>query len=224
MVVYNKPMRVRRMSRRRFLKSLAWLAVAGFAPPTPPVPSPTTTEPREYFVPLGAYHELPADCYAQNLIEPLEIIVHWDGNRQGRDLWLAPVTFETLAYVKQSSHFAVDYKQAWQMLPMYGSVVQESFGSMGYNWEAINVEMAGTEFDAPGGLPPDSEIVLTVALVSRLMDHYRIAFDHVAGHFERDPRGDKRDPGVRFMASFRERLAEYRASLSPVTRRHLAER
>ena len=109
----------RRISRRRFLKSLAGLAAVSLAPPTPPMPRPTTSERREYFVPLDDYHELPTDCYAQNLIEPLEIIVHWDGNRQGRDLWLAPVTFQTLAYVKQSAHFAVDYKRAWQLLPMY---------------------------------------------------------------------------------------------------------
>jgi N-acetyl-anhydromuramyl-L-alanine amidase AmpD len=137
-------------------------------------------------------------------------------------LWLAPVTFQTLAYVKQSAHFAVDYKQVWQLLPMYASLVQESYGTKGFNWEAINVEMAGIDFDRPGGQPPDSEVALTVQLVSRLMDHYRIAFAHVVGHYERDPRGDKRDPGETFMAGFRERLAAYRASLSPVKRRHLA--
>src|SRR6186997_891382 len=136
-------MPARRFSRRRFLHTLPWLAAIGFAPPTPPVPNPTTAQPREYFVPLEHYHELPADCYAQNLIAPLEIIVHWDGNRQGRQLWLAPVTFETLSYVRQSAHFAVDYKQVWQLLPMYATLVQESFGAKGFNWEAINVEMAG---------------------------------------------------------------------------------
>jgi hypothetical protein len=215
-------MPARPFSRRRFLKSIPWLAAIGFAPPTPPVPRATTTQPREYFVPLDNYHKLPADCYAQNLIEPLEIIVHWDGNRQGRDLWLAPVTFQTLAYVRQSAHFAVDYKQAWQLLPMYASLVQESFGAKGYNWEAINVEMAGIDFDQPGGEPPDTEVAGTVHLVSRLMDHYQIAFAHVVGHYERDPRGDKRDPGATFMAGFRERLLAYRATLSPVKRRHLA--
>ena len=219
---YNGDMPGRPFSRRRFLKSIPWLAAIGLAPPTPPVPLATTSQLREYFVPLANYHELPADCYAQNLIEPLEIIVHWDGNRQGRQLWLAPVTFETLAYVKQSSHFAVDYKQVWQLLPMYGTLVQESFGAKGYNWEAINVEMAGLDFDQPGSEPPDSEVDRTVQLVSRLMDHYQVAFAHVVGHYERDPRGDKRDPSAKFMALFRERLSAYRASLSPVKRRHLA--
>ena len=215
-------MLARRFSRRRFLISIPWLAAIGFAPPTPPVPRATTTQPREYFVSLDNYHELPADCYAHNLIEPLEIIVHWDGNRQGRQLWLAPVSYETLAYVKQSAHFAVDYKQAWQLLPMYASLVQESFGAKGYNWEAINVEMAGIDFDKPGGAPPDGEVDRTVQLVSRLMDHYQIAFAHVVGHYERDPRGDKRDPGASFMAQFRQALSAYRTSLSPVKRRHLA--
>jgi hypothetical protein len=211
------------LTRRHFLRVLAAAAAVGLAPPTPPAPRPTTDEPRTYFVPLADYHELPPECYAQNLIRPFEIIVHWDGNRQGRDLWLAPITFETLRYVRQSAHFAVDYRRAWQMLPMYPTVVQESYGAMGYNWAAINVEMAGMEFDQPGNAPPESEVALTVRLVSRLMDHYAIAYEHVAGHFERDPRGDKRDPGVNFMATFREKLGAYRASLSPLKQALSAE-
>jgi hypothetical protein len=213
----------RPLSRRSFLKSVPLLAAIGFAPPTPPVPRATTTQSREYFVPLENYHELPADCYAQNLIEPLEIIVHWDGNRHGRDLWLAPVTFETMSFVKTSAHFAVDYKQVWQLLPMYASLVQESFGAKGFNWEAINVEMAGVDFDLPGGEPPEDEVTRTVRLVSSLMDHYRISYARVVGHYERDERGDKRDPGPTFMAAFRERLLAYRGRLSPVKRRHLAD-
>lgn len=192
------------------------MASVGLAPPTPPVPTPATDEAREYFVASADYHELPPECYAQNLIRPLEIILHWDGNRHGRDLWVTPVTFETLQLLQQSSHFAVDYKRIWQMLPMYGTVVQESHGAQGYNWEAINVEMAGTEFDLPDNFPPESEIALTVALVSQLMDFYQIAYEHVVGHYERDPRGDKRDPGRRFMAAFRERLAAYRGRLTPL--------
>ena len=66
----------------------------------------------------------------------------WDGNQHGRPLWLAPVTFDTLRFTQQSSHFAVDYKQAWQLLPMYQTVVQQSYGARGYNWESINIEMA----------------------------------------------------------------------------------
>jgi hypothetical protein len=204
------------LSRRWWLKLLSAAAIGSLAPPTPPSPRPTTDEPRVYFVPFADYHELPPECYAQNLIRPFEIIVHWDGNRQGRDLWLAPITFETLQYVQQSAHFAVDYKRIWQMLPMHQTLVQESFGARGWNWAAINVEMAGTEFDEPENAPPESEVALTVRLVSRLMDHYAIAYEHVVGHFERDPRGDKRDPGVRFMASFRQALANYRARRSPL--------
>ena len=207
----------------------AGLGAAGFAPrriiapPTPTTPNPTTTEPREYFVPLDDYHELPPECYEPNLIRPLEIIVHSDGNRKGRDLWLAPITFETLKYLQQSVHFAVDYRRVWQMLPMYRTVVQESHGAKGYNWEAINVEMAGLDFDLPENYPPESEIRLTVRLVSQLMDFYRIAFEHVVGHFERDLRGDKKDPGVKFMADFREWLRAYRASLSPIKRNHISD-
>jgi hypothetical protein len=47
------------------------------------------------------------------------------------------------------------------------------------------------------------------------MDFYGIAFEHVVGHFERDDRGLKQDPGVKFMATFRERLKAYRTQLSP---------
>ncbi|OGO48857.1 MAG: hypothetical protein A2W37_06225 [Chloroflexi bacterium RBG_16_63_12] len=230
-------------SRRRFLVTAAGLAAAGLTPRTggsktradsPPAPNPTsalsaperrsalkdegTTEPREYFVPPEDYHELPPECYEPNLVRPLEIIVHWDGNRKGRDLWLAPITFETLSYLRQSSHFAVDHRRVWQMLPMYQTVVQESHGAKGYNWEAINVEMAGTDFDAPENYPPENEIRLTLRLVSQLMDFYGIPFEHVAGHFERDSRGDKKDPGEKFMADFRTRLKAYRAKLSPTKR------
>ena len=227
---YNRAVPGRSYSRRRFLKALTIVAAAGFTPPAPPTPppaatpvarppslplNPSTTEPRQYFVPVTDYHELPASSYAQNLIQPLEIILHWDGNQHGRPLWLAPVTFETLSYVQQSSHFAVDYKQVWQLLPMYRTVVQQSYGAQGFNWESINIEMAGTDFDQPGNLPPEAEVRRTLQLVSLLMDYYAIAFEHVAGHYERDPRGTKRDPGVKFLASFRERLVAYRAARSP---------
>ena len=221
-MLYNRFVMGSGQSRRRFLKTLAGLASAGLAPPTPPVPTVSTREPRAYFVALADYHELPPDCYAQNLIRPLEIIVHWDGNRQGRDLWVAPVTFETLQLLRQSSHFAVDYKRTWQMLPMYQTLVQESHGSQGYNWSAINVELAGTEFDRPENAPPESEVALAVGLVSQLMDFYHIAPQHVVGHYERDPRGDKRDPGPRFMAAFREQLAAYRGRLSPLKQQAFA--
>jgi N-acetyl-anhydromuramyl-L-alanine amidase AmpD len=188
-----------------------------FAPPTPPVPYPTTTtEPPEYFVPLEQYHELPPECYEPNLIRPQEIIIHWDGNRQGRDLWVAAITFETLKLLSQSSHFAVDKKRVWKMLPMYRTVVQESHGAKGYNWEAINVEMAGVDFDAPDNAPPENEVRLTVRLTSLLMDFYGITFEHIAGHYERDDRGLKDDPGKKFMAAFREKLKAYRRSLSPI--------
>lgn len=187
-----------------------------WAPPTPLAPTPATGESPEYFVPLADYQELPPDCYAHNLIRPFEIILHWDGNSRGRDLWLAPITFQTLSYLQQSAHFAVDYQQVLQMLPMYQTLVQEAHGARGYNWAAISVEMAGTEFDLPGSAPPESEVYLTLRLVSRLMDHYHIRFEHVVGHFERDDRGDKRDPGVLFMEQFKERLLAYRTNLSPL--------
>ena len=188
---------------------------------TPATAVPTTTETPQYFVPLDDYHELPPECYAQNLIQPQEIIVHWDGNQRGRALWLAPVTFDTLRFTQQSSHFAVDYKQAWQLLPMYQTVVQQSYGARGYNWESINIEMAGTDFDLPGSQPPEGEVLRTIQLVSLLMDYYQIDFQHIAGHYERDPSFQKHDPGVKFMAQFRQRLAEYRQALAPNKARYL---
>jgi hypothetical protein len=237
----------RRQTRRTFLKelglagSLPWLLrLLPPAPPTPPpvatapsvatpvprstplAPVPTTTETQQYFVPAADYHPLPPECYADNLIQPQEIIVHWDGNQHGRALWLAPVTFETLRFTQQSSHFAVDYKRAWQLLPMYQTVVQQSYGAKGYNWESINIEMAGTDFDQPPNQPPEDEVRRTVALVALLMDYYAISFEHVAGHFERDPSGLKRDPGVKFMAQFRQRLQAYRAAQAPAKRQFWA--
>lgn len=231
---YNRAVSPLISSRRSFLKWLAGLGGAALlarpglaqpgaaprmAPPTPLTPRPTTTEAAQYFVPLEHYHELPPECYQPNLIQPLEIILHWDGNTQGRDLWVTAVTFETLKLVSQSSHFAVDHTRIWQMLPMYRTLVQESHGAKGYNWEAINIEMAGIYFDRPENTPPENEIRQTVRLTSQLMDFYGIAFAHVVGHFERDDRGLKEDPGVKFMAEFRERLKAYRASLSPVKQR-----
>jgi hypothetical protein len=219
---YNRIVHLGRQSRRGFLKTLVVLASVGLAPPTPPVPTVTTREPRAYFVARDDYHELPPECYAQNLIRPLEIILHWDGNRHARDLWVAPVTFETLQLLRQSSHFAVDYKRIWQLLPMYQTLVQESHGAQGYNWAAINLELAGTEFDQPGNAPPASEVALAVSLVSQLMDYYQIASEHVVGHFQRDPRGDKRDPGEQFMTAFHTQLAAYRARRSPLKQQFLA--
>jgi len=228
---YNRPVPQPAVIRRQFLKWMAGLAATAWvvmptptrpsraAPPTPLAPNPTTTEAPEYFVPLEHYHELPRECYQPNLIQPLEIIIHWDGNTRGRDLWVTAVTFETLKLVSQSSHFAVDHKRVWQMLPMYRTLVQESHGAKGYNWEAINIEMAGIYFDQPDHYPPENEIRQTVRLTSQLMDFYGIAFEHVVGHFERDDRGLKEDPGVKFMADFRERLKAYRASLSPLKQR-----
>jgi len=196
-------------------------AATPIARSTPLAPVPNTIEQRQYFVPAADYHELPPECYAQNLIQPQEIIVHWDGNQRGRSLWLAPVTFDTLRFTQQSSHFAVDYKQAWQLLPMYQTVVQQSFGARGYNWESINIEMAGTDFDLPGSPPPESEVQRTVQLVSLLMDFYLIDEPHIAGHYERDPSFQKHDPGIKFMAAFRQRLADYRRSQAPSKRQFL---
>jgi hypothetical protein len=197
------------------------LAATPVALSTPLTPVPTTNEPAQFFVPKSDYHELPPECYAQNLIQPLEIIVHWDGNQRGRALWLAPITFDTLRFTQQSSHFAVDYKRSWQLLPMYQTVVQQSYGAKGYNWESINIEMAGTDFDLPGSQPPESEVQRTVQLVSLLMDYYHIDFQHVAGHYERDPSLMKHDPGVKFMAVFRQRLLAYRADLGPAKLKYL---
>jgi hypothetical protein len=201
------------LSRRKFLATLAGLGAAAIAPGAAGQPPPGRPV---YFVPAAGYQELPADCFAANLIRPGEIILHWDGNRHGRELWKVAVTYETLAYVKQSAHFAVDDQRVWQLLPMYRSLVQESYGAKGFNWIAINVEMAGRDFDLPEFAPDENQVRLTVRLISQLLDFYRLAPEAVFGHFERDERGLKQDPGVKFMASFREQLAAYRASLSPI--------
>jgi hypothetical protein len=217
---YNPGVPAQRLSRRRFLGASAALAAAlapGRARAGWPVPA---GERMMLFVAAEHYHELPADCYAPFLIEPREIIVHWDGNRNGRDTWLAPITYQTLAYLGHSAHFAVDAYRVWQMLPMYRAQVQESYGAHGFNDVAINVELSGVDFDAPGNAPPDGQVARAVELVANLMEYYSIDLAGVAGHFERDLRGLKDDPGPAFMAAFRDRLARYRAA-RPVSRRRL---
>lgn len=186
-----------------------------------PAPPANTAEPREYFVPLQDYHELPPESYEPNLIRPVEIIIHSDGNRQGRDLWVTAITFQTLELLGTSAHFAVDFKRIWQLLPMYRSWVQEAHGALGHNKNTIHVELAGTDFDQPDNRPPAGETLNAVRLVARLMDFYAIASTHVVGHYERDPRGIKTDPGPAYMTEFREQLAAYRAILSPLKRRAL---
>lgn len=207
------------VSRRRFLLAVAGLAATGLVPRSSAAAS---DERPVYFVPLDDYQELPPDCYASHLIQPRAIILHWDGNRNGRELWKVAVTYQTLAYVRQSAHFAVDDRRVWQMLPMYPGRVQESYGAKGYNDIAINIEMAGRDFDVPEFAPAPEQVRLTVRLVSQLMDYYHLPFENVLGHYERDDRGLKKDPGEKFMAGFREKLSAYRASLSP-TKQQLLE-
>ncbi len=185
------------------------------APPTPLAPNPTTTESPVYFVPLDYYHELPADCYETNLIAPREIILHWDGNEEV-DRQVVQVTFDTMKFLSHSSHFAVDDRKIWQMLPMYHTLVQESHGAQGYNWAAINVEMTGINFDEEATAPSRNKVQLTLQLVAQLMDYYAIPLEHIAGHFERDLRGLKVDPGPKFLADFRKKLQTYRATRSPL--------
>lgn len=208
--------------RRRFLLTAAGLAAAAVAP-RGQAQTQTGAGPRVVFTPAADYQELPADCYADRLIRPGEIILHWDGNRNGRELWKAVITYQTLAYLRQSAHFAVDEGRVLQMLPMYRAQVQESYGAQGYNWIAINVEMAGRDFDQPGFAPAEAQVRRTLRLVSALMDFYAIPFEKVLGHYERDDRGLKRDPGEQFMAAFREQLAAYRRQLSPLKHGVFAE-
>jgi len=204
------------VSRRHFLSIAAGTLVTGGLARFLPLATPPPGNRREYFVPLANYHELPPECYAPDVIRPQEIILHWDGNRHERKLWVAPMTYETLRYLGFSAHFAVDYQCIWQMLPMYTTVVQHSYGATGYNHLSINIELAGRDFDTPGYSPPDNEVRLAIRLVAQLMDFYGIAFEHVVGHVERDPRGNKKDPGVKFLAYFRQRLNDYRTRLTPL--------
>ncbi|MBL8055478.1 MAG: N-acetylmuramoyl-L-alanine amidase [Anaerolineales bacterium] len=208
----------RPLPRRAFLTALAGLGAAALRAPAQPAPGRPV-----FFVPAADYHELPAGCYAENLIPPSELILHWDGNRHGRELWKVAVTYETLAYVQQSAHFAVDNQRVWQLLPMYQQRVQESYGAKGYNKIAVNIELAGRDFDLPDFAPGDNQVRLTLRLVSQLMDFYAIPFEKVVGHYERDDRGLKQDPGVQFLAAFREQLAADRAARTPLKQRFFAE-
>jgi hypothetical protein len=208
------------LPRRAFLAALAGLGAAGLHPRAAARPAPGRPV---FFVPAADYHELPAGCYADNVIPPAELILHWDGNRHDRELWKVAVTYETLAYVQQSAHFAVDGQRVWQLLPMYRTRVQESYGAQGYNKIAVNIEMAGRDFDVPEFAPGENQVRLTVRLVSQLMDFYAIPFEKVVGHYERDDRGLKHDPGVQFLAAFREQLAAYRAAVTPAKQHFFAD-
>lgn len=202
-------------TRRQFLRLAGLGALTALARPGAPQAE-APLGPPVYFVAPAGYRELPADCFAANTISPREIILHWDGNRNDRPLWKAVITYETLALLKQSSHFAIDDKRTLQLLPMYRTRVQESYGAKGYNDRSINVELAGREFDQPEFAPAPSQVARTLQLVSLLMDFYHLPPASVVGHYERDDRGLKRDPGPQFMAAFRDQLRAYRANRPPL--------
>lgn len=227
------------LSRRDFLRlaAAAWLAALPpqntFARsrrlhrPTRVARAPSGRKPRTgefvYFTPVEAYRPLPPGTYEDSLIVPREIILHWDGNRRGRELWLVEITYQTLALLGNSAHFAVDRFQVWQMLPMYAWRVQEAHGARGYNDRAIHIEMAGVNFDAGANLPPERETRQALHLALALMLYYEIPFESVYGHYERDLPPPSLDPGREYMEYFRGLLAA-RLKALPAQRRALYAR
>ncbi|TMQ18830.1 MAG: N-acetylmuramoyl-L-alanine amidase [Deltaproteobacteria bacterium] len=116
--------------------------------------------------------------------------------------------------VNVSSHFLVDRDGTiYQLQP----VTRFARHCIGLNHIAIGVENAGDEAKFP---LTDAQVAADAALVRYLAQRYRIT--HLLGHYEvmrfrdhpyyveRDPayRNDKPDPGPRFMAAVRARVAD----------------
>lgn len=180
----------------------------------------------------GEYREL---SFKDQLVEPTQIILHWDGQLGSPYYWTTRMTFNGLSGIKVRSelledgtinveerstnaHFGVDKEGVLQFLPMYEGFVQHSYGAFGY-YDAINIEMAGNHFTFEDGITnvPREEIENTLNLVINLMIQYDIEFNQVVGHYERDTYTDqhgrvyergKLDPGREFMGYFKILLAE----------------
>jgi hypothetical protein len=192
-----------------------------------------TGDPYTSVVFAGEYREL---TYKDQLVEPTQIILHWDGQPGTSYGWTTRKTFNGLSEIRERSelledgtinvevrstnaHFGVDKEGVVQFLPMYEGYVQHSYGAFGY-YDAINIEMAGNNFTSEDGVSnvPQEEIEHTLNLVINLMIQYEITFDKVVGHYERDTYTDqygmvhergKLDPGREFMGYFRTLLAEW---------------
>ncbi|HLD30556.1 MAG TPA: helix-hairpin-helix domain-containing protein, partial [bacterium] len=177
------------------------------------------------------YRELP---FEDRLVTPAQIILHWDGQPGAPAGWNTRITYNGLSGVMErselledgtirveerstNSHFGVDRNGAVQFLPMYEGFVQRSYGAFGY-YDAINIEMAGNNFNYSNGISnvPQEELDHTLNLVVELMLQYDIPYDQVVGHYERDTYTDqygtvhergKPDPGPAFMEYFRTLLA-----------------
>ncbi len=180
----------------------------------------------------GEYREL---SFKDQIVEPAQIILHWDGQPGSPYGWTTRTTFNGLSEIierselledstinmeerSSNSHFGIDKDGVVQFLPMYEGFVQHSYGAFGY-YDAINIEMAGNSFTFEDGISnvPQEEIEHTLDLVINLMIQYDIEFDQVVGHYERDTYTDqhgrvhergKLDPGREFVGYFKTLLAE----------------
>ena len=175
------------------------------------------------------YHELPPEAYLPTQITPTMIILHWDGQEGSPYGWTTNGTYIGLGF-ETSAHFAVGIDGVLQMLPMTNTTVARSQGAIGRNDQAINIEMAGWNFDATP--PTQKEIDATVNLIIKLMQAYHITINDVFGHSEQDTVNSngqacvigfgsdchdryKSDPGKEFMDEIRKEVANRLVSQSP---------
>ncbi|MBU1500029.1 N-acetylmuramoyl-L-alanine amidase, partial [Patescibacteria group bacterium] len=175
------------------------------------------------------YHELPPSTYLPTQIVPTMIILHWDGQGGSPYGWTTNGTYRGLGF-ETSAHFAVGIDGVLQMLPMTNTTVARSQGAIGRNDQAINIEMAGWNFDATP--PTQKEIDASINLIIKLMQAYHLTINDVFGHSEQDTVNSngqacvigvdsdcrdryKSDPGKEFMDKIRKEVANRLVSQSP---------
>ncbi len=159
------------------------------------------------------------------------IILHWDGQEGSPYGWTTNGTYRGLGF-ETSAHFAVGTDGVLQMLPMTNTTVARSQGAIGRNDQAINIEMAGFNFDATP--PTQKEIDASINLIIKLMQVYHLTINDVFGHSEQDTINSngqacvmgvdpdcrdryKSDPGKEFLDKIRKEVANRLMNQSPTT-------
>ncbi|HEY0480893.1 MAG TPA: peptidoglycan recognition family protein [Kofleriaceae bacterium] len=198
-------------------------AAAADAPPITDAPMAWSAERERLTL---AYRRQHSDPDAADLaIDPRVIILHYtaSGSAAATRRYFDHVRIEgeraqlaAAGAVNVSSHFVVDRDGTiYQLQP----VTRFARHCIGMNHIAIGIENVGDEAKFP---LTDAQVAADAALVRYLAGHYRIT--HLLGHqevmrfrdhpyyVERDPayHNDKPDPGKRFMALVRARVADLR--------------
>lgn len=139
--------------------------------------------------------------------KPRMIVVHWSAGWSS-----AQATFNVLNTRDRSCQFAVDKNEVIQMLDLYPNAVERGWCAGGNaNVGSINFEITGAWFDdvlvAPNSQKYADLMVMTdksVEIACSMMRKYRIPQSAVYGHYELQ--SGKSDPGVNYLAFFKQRL------------------